>query len=217
MIFATVDTRHWALHLRFISYVRAGYVSGWPWLFWLTFFYPGVYVSTQNYPISKWCFLDGLAFCSSLFDPTRILILKVKTLKYRVDWFKEKLLITESIVSSTVLDRSRGRPEGSPFFLATTPRCRGVTTLPGFLHFTLDPNLIMLRVKQNGIKYHILSLWYDSIWDWTPVSRAIGKHSTNLDNVQVLLNTVIFSEANYNNLSNALSCEVTKVIYRKIF
>ena len=23
-----------------------------------------------------------------------------------------------------------------------------------------------------------LSLWYNSIWDWTPVSQAIGKHST---------------------------------------
>ena len=32
--------------------------------------------------------------------------------------------------------------------------------------------LIMLSVKQGGIKYHFLSLWYD--WDWTPVSQAIG-------------------------------------------
>ena len=34
----------------------------------------------------------------------------------------------------------------------------------------------MLRVKQVGIKYHFLSLWYDSTWDWTPVSQTIGKH-----------------------------------------
>ena len=34
----------------------------------------------------------------------------------------------------------------------------------------------MLRVKQGGIKYHFLSFWYDSTWDWTPVSLAIGKH-----------------------------------------
>ena len=28
----------------------------------------------------------------------------------------------------------------------------------------------------HGIKYHFLSLWYDSTWDWTPVSRTIGEH-----------------------------------------
>ena len=36
----------------------------------------------------------------------------------------------------------------------------------------------MLSVKQGGIKYHFLSLWYDSTWDWTPASRAIGERST---------------------------------------
>ena len=35
----------------------------------------------------------------------------------------------------------------------------------------------MLSVKQGGIKYHFLSLWYDLTWDWTPVSRTIGEHS----------------------------------------
>ena len=38
----------------------------------------------------------------------------------------------------------------------------------------------MLSVKQGGIKYHFLSLWYDSTWDWTEVSRAIGEHSTHI-------------------------------------
>ena len=37
----------------------------------------------------------------------------------------------------------------------------------------------MLSVKQGDIKYHFLSLWYDSAWDWTPVSRIIGEHSTH--------------------------------------
>ena len=36
------------------------------------------------------------------------------------------------------------------------------TPFPGLLHFTLDPYLIMLSVKQGSIKYHFLSLWYDS-------------------------------------------------------
>ena len=32
------------------------------------------------------------------------------------------------------------------------------TPLPGLLHLTFDPYLIMLSVKQGGIKYHFLSL-----------------------------------------------------------
>ena len=40
----------------------------------------------------------------------------------------------------------------------------------------------MLSVKQGGIKYHFLSLWYGSTWDWTQVSRAIGvyKYAENI-------------------------------------
>ena len=53
-----------------------------------------------------------------------------------------------------------------------------VTSFSGLLHFTLDPYLIMMRLKQGGIKYNFFSLWYDSTWYWTAVSRAIGKHST---------------------------------------
>ena len=67
--------------------------------------------------------------------------------------------------------------EGNPkalFSIATTPMCRGGRySFPGLLYFTLDPYLIMLSAKQGGIKYHFLSLWYDSTWDWTQVSRAI--------------------------------------------
>ena len=39
---------------------------------------------------------------------------------------------------------------------------RGITPFPGLLHFTLDPWLIILSVKQGGIKYHFESLvWLD--------------------------------------------------------
>ena len=34
----------------------------------------------------------------------------------------------------------------------------------------------MLSVNQEGINNYFLSL-YDSIWDWTPVSRAIDEQS----------------------------------------
>ena len=40
-------------------------------------------------------------------------------------------------------------------------------------------NLTMLSVKEGGIKYHFLILWYDSTLDWTPVSRIIVEHSTH--------------------------------------
>ena len=43
----------------------------------------------------------------------------------------------------------------APFSEATTPRHRrGYISFPGLLHFTLDPILILLSVKQGGIKYH---------------------------------------------------------------
>ena len=41
----------------------------------------------------------------------------------------------------------------------------GATSFPGLLHFTLDPYLIMLSVKQGSIEYYFFSLWYDSTWD----------------------------------------------------
>ena len=78
------------------------------------------------------------------------------------------------------------RDPKAPFAIATTPSCRGgghsfsrlaplyawyigegATPFPRFLHFTLGTYLIMLSVKQGGIKYHFLSLWYDRTWDWT--------------------------------------------------
>ena len=79
---------------------------------------------------------------------------------------------------SKVGDHSRGWPEGSLFDSLLHQGVGEVATpFPGLLHFTLDPYLIMLSVKQGGIKYHFFSLWYDSIWDRTQVSRAIGEHS----------------------------------------
>ena len=56
------------------------------------------------------------------------------------------------------------------------------TPFPGLLHFTLDPHLIMLSAKQGGIKYHFLSLWYHSTWDWILVFRTIGEYSTHQAN-----------------------------------
>ena len=54
----------------------------------------------------------------------------------------------------------------APFSITTTPICRGgATPFPGLLHFTLDTYLLLLSVKQGGIKYHFKSLWYYVTWD----------------------------------------------------
>ena len=59
-------------------------------------------------------------------------------------------------------DDSRQRPKGSLFDSLLHRGVReGTTPFPGLLHFTLDPYLLMLSVKQGGIKYHFLSLWYE--------------------------------------------------------
>ena len=44
----------------------------------------------------------------------------------------------------------------------------------------------MLSVKQSSIKYHFLSLWYDSTWDWTQLSRAIDEHSNHYANDRLI-------------------------------
>ena len=70
--------------------------------------------------------------------------------------------ITKHIVKVKLATLIEGDPK-APFSIATTPRCRrGCYSFPGLLHFTLDPYLIVLSVKQGVIKYHFLSLWYDS-------------------------------------------------------
>ena len=59
-----------------------------------------------------------------------------------------------------------GNPKAS-FSIATTPRCRGrCHSFPRIAPLYPWSFLIMLSVKQGGIKYHFLSLWYDSTWDW---------------------------------------------------
>ena len=59
--------------------------------------------------------------------------------------------------------------------VATSPRCRGGRhSLPWITPLTHGPYHTILSVKSGGIKYHFFSLWYDSTWDWTPISRTIG-------------------------------------------
>ena len=75
-------------------------------------------------------------------------------------------------------DHSRGWPEGSLFdSLLHQGVEEGATPFPGLLHFTLDPYLITLSVKQGGIKYHFWVFSMTRPGDWTQVSRAIGEHS----------------------------------------
>ena len=66
----------------------------------------------------------------------------------------------------------------APFSKATTSRCRGGYYFFPWI-FPLNTYLVLLSVKQGGIKYHFESLWYDATWDWTQVSRTIGEYSTH--------------------------------------
>ena len=81
---------------------------------------------------------------------------------------------------SKVGDLSQRWSEGSLFqLLLHRDLWGGLTPFPGLVHFSLDPYLIVLSVKESGFKHHFLSFWYDSNWDLTPVSRTIGEHSTH--------------------------------------
>ena len=72
----------------------------------------------------------------------------------------------------------------------------------------------MLSVKQGGIKYHFLSLWYDSAWDWTQVSRAIGEHSNREANVRYL-DMIVF---NWNHFEmRLLNLRINFFIYCELF
>ena len=81
------------------------------------------------------------------------------------------IVLKIGIVKVNLATLVEGDPK-APFSIATTPRYREG-------RYSIDPQLIMLSAKQGGIKNHFLSFWYDSTWDWTPVSRTIGEHSTH--------------------------------------
>ena len=80
------------------------------------------------------------------------------------------------IYSSSRTTVVEGDPK-APFSIATTLKCRGRGySFPWIAPLNLDQYLIMLSVKQVGVKYHFLSLWHDLAWDWTLVSQVIGEH-----------------------------------------
>ena len=59
----------------------------------------------------------------------------------------------------------KGDPK-SPFSIVTTPRCRGWRYSIPWIAPLYPWSISYNAVKQGGIKYPFLSLWYDSIWDW---------------------------------------------------
>ena len=64
---------------------------------------------------------------------------------------------------SKVGDLSRGWSEGSLFNSYCTEKRGWRYSIPWIAPIYHLPYLIILSVKQGGIKYHFLSLWYDSI------------------------------------------------------
>ena len=77
----------------------------------------------------------------------------------------------------------------APFSIATTPKCKGGHNCFSYIS-PFCPWYI--PYKQGGVKYHFLSLCNDLTWDWTPVSRAIGKHSTHEANGVVYIYIYIY-------------------------
>ena len=49
----------------------------------------------------------------------------------------------------------------------------------------------MQSVKQGGMKYDFFSLWYDSAWDWTQVSRAIGEPEIGIKIPDIVRNRTV--------------------------
>ena len=84
----------------------------------------------------------------------------------------------------------------------------GATPFPGFLQFTLDPHLLMLSAKEGGVKYHFLSLWYDSTWDRTPLSQNRTLYSLDYNGPGLFMSTKIY-------LSVYLSMNI--FIYTRLF
>ena len=98
-----------------------------------------------------------------------------------------------------------------PFSIATTPRFRGrCYSFPWIAPLYLDPYLIMLSVKQGSTKSYFLSLWYDSTWEWTLVSRAISEHATHKANLFICIKM----DLALNNLQ-WLICNKTKTNHTK--
>ena len=89
----------------------------------------------------------GLFFLS-LFT---VLINNVYIYIYIVKYLKGSYIVISKVKvkMATIVE---GNPK-APFSIASTPMCRGGRySFPGLLYFTLDPYLIMLSVKQGGIK-----------------------------------------------------------------
>ena len=130
------------------------------------------YLSHLNIDILLTSFIYAFHFHTNIFLSTN-------------DALKANLRIYFHKSVTLVKDNSK-----APFSIATTPRCRGRRyAIPGLLHFTLDQYLIMLGVKQGGIKYHFLSLWYDSTWYWT---SAYGPLANTLPIMPVYMHKYIY-------------------------
>ena len=125
------------------------------WVFGMT--RPGIDTSllnTQQYKVRikgkveqsrKWVVPYPTPQCRSYWKGSPLVVLNYGRQLYLL------LICKKKVKLATIVE---GNPK-APFSIATTPMCRGGRySFPGLLYFTLDPYLIMLSVKQGGIKYH---------------------------------------------------------------
>ena len=64
--------------------------------------------------------------------------------------------------------------------------------MPLFALLPFDPYLIFRSVKQRGIKYHFLSLWYDSTWDWRLVCWTTAEYCNHYIYIYIYICIYIF-------------------------
>ena len=72
----------------------------------------------------------------------------------------------------------------APFSIATTSQCReGRYSIPRIapLYLWSSPYSTESQVLSKAASSTIFWVWYDSTWDWTPVSQTISEHSTHLE------------------------------------
>ena len=95
-----------------------------------------------------------------LDNQIRAKILDVKLIN-KINWYKEENQVDFTVPAEQTVKISKNKvgDRKAPFSLAITPRVmEGRYSFPWLFHFTIDPYLIMLSVKQGVIKYHFWAI-----------------------------------------------------------
>ena len=110
-----------------------------------------------NHPITILCQTMLLSPQSKMPDDTDQICIWISITKTEINKLNIRM---HNLSWLTIVE---GDPK-APFATAITPRCRGGPySFPSTTPLTLDPNILMLSVKQRGIEYHFFEslVWLD--------------------------------------------------------